>query len=69
MIFFVLNFPDFVLDFSLQLSYGGFHFVIVIKMAWASTMASVGIAEAVALFFGSGFLMNVMGIPVVRRLN
>jgi hypothetical protein len=31
--------------------------------------ASVGIAEAVGLFFVSGFLMNVMGIPVVRRLN
>jgi hypothetical protein len=31
--------------------------------------AGVGIAEAVALSFGSGFLMNVMGIPVVRRLN
>lgn len=29
--------------------------------------ASIGIAEAVALFFGSGFLMNIMGIPVVRR--
>ncbi|XP_020540561.1 protein DETOXIFICATION 44, chloroplastic isoform X3 [Jatropha curcas] len=26
--------------------------------------AGVGIVEAVALFFGSGFLMNVMGIPV-----
>ncbi|KAB1199237.1 MATE efflux family protein 2, chloroplastic [Morella rubra] len=26
--------------------------------------ASIGIAEAVALFFGSGFLMNIMGIPV-----
>ncbi|GMY25600.1 protein DETOXIFICATION 44, chloroplastic [Fagus crenata] len=26
--------------------------------------ASIGIAEAVALSFGSGFLMNIMGIPV-----
>uniref|UniRef100_A0A7N0VDK2 Protein DETOXIFICATION n=1 Tax=Kalanchoe fedtschenkoi TaxID=63787 RepID=A0A7N0VDK2_KALFE len=26
--------------------------------------ASIGVAQAVALFFGSGFLMNVMGIPV-----
>ncbi|XP_025014461.1 protein DETOXIFICATION 44, chloroplastic isoform X2 [Ricinus communis] len=26
--------------------------------------AGVGIAEAIALFFGSGFLMNIMGIPV-----
>lgn len=31
--------------------------------------ASIGLAEAVALSFGSGFLMNIMGIPVVRRLN
>lgn len=32
-------------------------------------VASVGIAEVVALFFGSGFLMNVIGIPIVHRLN
>lgn len=31
--------------------------------------ASIGLAEAVALSFGSGFLMNIMGIPVVRRLD
>lgn len=29
--------------------------------------AGVGIAEAVALSIGSGFLMNIMGIPVVRQ--
>ncbi|KAJ0087625.1 hypothetical protein Patl1_31431 [Pistacia atlantica] len=28
--------------------------------------AGLGIAEAVVLSFGSGFLMNIMGIPVVR---
>lgn len=27
--------------------------------------AGIGIAEAVALSFGSGFLMNIMGVPVV----
>lgn len=30
--------------------------------------ASIGVAQAVALFFGSGYLMNVMGIPVVCEL-
>lgn len=25
-----------------------------------------GIAETIALYFGSGFLLNTMGIPVVR---
>ena len=31
--------------------------------------AGVGIAEAVALCIGSGFLMNIMGIPVVRQTS
>lgn len=28
--------------------------------------AGIGLLEAVALMFGSGFLMNAMGIPIVR---
>ena len=31
--------------------------------------AGVGIAEAVVLSFGSGFSMDVIGIPAVRRLK
>lgn len=28
--------------------------------------AGIGVAETLALFFGSGFLMNTLGIPAVR---
>lgn len=31
--------------------------------------AGIGIAEAVALSVCSGFLMNIMGIPVVREVS
>ncbi|KAF4379037.1 hypothetical protein F8388_022124 [Cannabis sativa] len=33
-----------------------------------SLAAIIGIAEAVALFLGSGFIMNIMGVPVKYRL-